>query len=130
MTYDLSKPSGSRVVSVLVRCSKCKVPRYEKLNNETVYTALTGDFLRGGGDGYKMFSGLKWSAEGVTTDAVLIDHFKLHSPVHPEVSWRINFVSTNETNTSTNVNSGSKTSQLSLVTVLLISIGLVFYQII
>ncbi|XP_044007340.1 protein 5NUC-like isoform X2 [Aphidius gifuensis] len=71
VTYDLSKPGGSRVISVFVRCSKCRVPSYKKLKNNSMYSVLTGHFLRNGGDGYKMLVNLKWSSEGITTDAVL-----------------------------------------------------------
>lgn len=62
--YDLSQPSGSRVVSVFTRCAACRVPTYSPLENEKTYVVLTVDFLHGGGDGYKMLQDLKWVASG------------------------------------------------------------------
>ena len=64
VVYDLSQPSGSRVFSVNVRCASCKVPTFEKLENDAMYNILTDDFLRGGGDGYSMLMDLKYKVAG------------------------------------------------------------------
>ena len=56
MTYDLTKPAFSRVVSVSVRCLECSVPSYSPLSQEDVYSVLVSSFIIGGGDGYSMFT--------------------------------------------------------------------------
>ncbi|XP_034940556.1 protein 5NUC-like isoform X2 [Chelonus insularis] len=91
--YDLNKPSGSRVVpgSVYVRCASCRVPVYEQLENNKMYTILTIDYLRKGGDGYKMWTTANWTRTGITTDEVLIDYFRRRSPVFAGVERRIQF---------------------------------------
>ena len=37
ISYDVSKPVGSRVVNCRLRCSQCRVPKYEPLNKTAVY---------------------------------------------------------------------------------------------
>lgn len=39
---------------VLVLCTECDVPQYERLENDKKYRILTTDFLLFGGDGYTM----------------------------------------------------------------------------
>lgn len=53
--YDLSKRSGSRVVSVKVRCASCNIPAYHDLNLEEDYNLIMPTFLYFGGDNFKMF---------------------------------------------------------------------------
>lgn len=59
MTYDLSKPKNSRVVSVQVQCALCNVPAYSKLEMNNSYNVLLIDFMQSGGDGYSMLKDLK-----------------------------------------------------------------------
>ena len=40
ISYDMSKPEGSRVVECRLRCSQCRVPKYEALKKDTVYKVL------------------------------------------------------------------------------------------
>lgn len=56
VTYDLSKPSGSRVVSVQALCTECDVPRYYDLESSRTYKVIISSFLNEGGDGYSMFT--------------------------------------------------------------------------
>ncbi|XP_043280617.1 protein 5NUC-like [Venturia canescens] len=90
--YDLSKPAGSRVSSVEVRCALCSVPSFSKLVDNATYTILLTDFLRGGGDGFNMFMNLTYTTAGITTDELLVDYLKTKSPVHPDVEWRIGYL--------------------------------------
>ena len=53
--YDVSRPPGSRVVSVDVRCLHCEYPTYSPLLDDEEYNILTIAFLLNGGDGYDMF---------------------------------------------------------------------------
>lgn len=54
VTYDLCKPSGSRVVSLYTRCGNCWIPTYKPLNDNKVYTVIALNFLINGGDGYSV----------------------------------------------------------------------------
>lgn len=54
VVYDLSKPSGSRVVSLELRCLNCTVPKYEPVNDQAIYNVLMMDFTIKGGDGFEV----------------------------------------------------------------------------
>uniref|UniRef100_A0ACB8GEF3 Uncharacterized protein n=1 Tax=Sphaerodactylus townsendi TaxID=933632 RepID=A0ACB8GEF3_9SAUR len=55
--YDLSRRPGSRVVSLEVLCTECRVPVYVPLQRNKKYKVLLPSFLAGGGDGYYMLKG-------------------------------------------------------------------------
>uniref|UniRef100_A0A0C9RNV9 5'-nucleotidase n=1 Tax=Fopius arisanus TaxID=64838 RepID=A0A0C9RNV9_9HYME len=92
--YDLSQPNGARVVAVYARCSSCRIPVFDPLNDDETYVVLATDFLQAGGDDFKMLKDLEWTASGITTDQVVANYIKRHSPVYPGVEWRINYIST------------------------------------
>lgn len=48
-------PSGSRVKSVDILCSKCTIPKLYPLQNTNVYPVIMTKFLLDGGDGFEMF---------------------------------------------------------------------------
>lgn len=52
MTLDLRRPKGQRVVDLLVRCSKCKYPRYNPIQMDEIYKVATVNYLLNGGDGH------------------------------------------------------------------------------
>lgn len=52
--FDLSKPSGSRVRSLDILCTQCRVPQYEPVEDETVYTVVLPSYMMTGGDGFSM----------------------------------------------------------------------------
>jgi len=54
--YDLSRPSGSRVVSLDVRCLNCTVPEYAPLDDDLVYNVLMVDFTIKGGDHFSVIT--------------------------------------------------------------------------
>ncbi|XP_011631529.1 protein 5NUC-like [Pogonomyrmex barbatus] len=89
VVYDVSQPPNSRVVSVYVRCTACRVPTYSKLQKNMTYNVLINDFIAGGGDGFHMLEGLETTSLGITTAEVLEQYFRKHSPIHPGVEWRI-----------------------------------------
>lgn len=93
--YDLTKPKNSRVVSVQVQCANCSIPSYSEMKKNETYVVLMSDFMQSGGDGYHMLKDLKTSPLGVTTSDTLSQYFMKHSPVHPGVDWRINYVTQN-----------------------------------
>ncbi|XP_018323398.1 protein 5NUC-like [Agrilus planipennis] len=52
VVYDLSQPSGSRVINVKALCGSCKVPTYETVQDDKEYRVVTQSFLTDGGDGH------------------------------------------------------------------------------
>ncbi len=38
--FDVSQPVGQRVVDVKVRCSKCRIPKYEPLDKNKEYKVV------------------------------------------------------------------------------------------
>ena len=52
VAYDVSKPAGSRLVELKVRCADCATPHYVDLIDDKLYKIITNDFLARGGDGY------------------------------------------------------------------------------
>lgn len=52
--FDLSKPSGSRVRSLDILCTQCRVPQYEPVEDEAVYTVVLPSYMMTGGDGFSM----------------------------------------------------------------------------
>ncbi|KAH8400484.1 hypothetical protein KR222_001500, partial [Zaprionus bogoriensis] len=52
--YDAEMPEGNRVVSVEVRCARCNVPSYSKLNDTEYYKVIVPQFIFEGGDGHVM----------------------------------------------------------------------------
>ncbi|XP_047349466.1 protein 5NUC-like [Vespa velutina] len=92
VSYDISRPPNSRVISVQVRCAACNIPSYSDLDKNATYKVLINDFMHNGGDGYKMLKDLEYTTIGVTTADVVIQYLKKYSPVYPGVDWRINYV--------------------------------------
>ncbi|EZA61541.1 Protein 5NUC [Ooceraea biroi] len=95
VTYDMSRPPNSRVVSVQVQCAACRVPKYTELQKNATYKILMNDFLGRGGDGFHMLEKVEKSSLGITTAEVLEKYFEKHSPIYPGVEWRISYI-TNE----------------------------------
>lgn len=59
--YDVSKLPGSRVKSLNVLCTKCRVPSYEPVQDEAVYKVVLPSYLVKGGDGFSMIRDEKLS---------------------------------------------------------------------
>lgn len=54
--FDMSKPPGSRLSRLDIVCTKCRVPRYEPVQDHEVYTLVLPSYLVAGGDGYSMIA--------------------------------------------------------------------------
>lgn len=54
VVYNMTNAVGSRVQSVMIQCSECKVPMYEPINPTKHYTLITTKYLTDGGDMYTM----------------------------------------------------------------------------
>lgn len=52
--FDISKPPGRRVKSLRILCTKCRVPHYEPVKDETVYKVVLPSYMVNGGDGFSM----------------------------------------------------------------------------
>jgi 5'-nucleotidase len=93
--YDLSKPKGSRVISLLVRCDDCSVPDYTPLDPNKVYDVVTITYLTIGGDGFTMIRDniLKSDSSEILDIDVVMDYIKRYQPVVTGNEGRIRFVS-------------------------------------
>ncbi|KAJ8023878.1 5'-nucleotidase [Holothuria leucospilota] len=93
VSYDLTKPAGSRVLSVEVKCSNCSVPDYEPLQVNKVYKIIIPTYLAGGGDGYTMISENKKShITGNLDAAALLNYISKHSPVLQGIERRLHII--------------------------------------
>ncbi|XP_076242052.1 protein 5NUC [Calliopsis andreniformis] len=115
VVYDLTRPKNSRVISVYVRCASCSIPEFRELKRNETYTVLLIDFMQSGGDGYEMLKNLKTQPLGVTTTHVLVEYFKKHSPVHPDVEWRIIYMNNSEGKDHNNSNSVHRSVTLTIL---------------
>ncbi|MBL8134848.1 MAG: 5'-nucleotidase C-terminal domain-containing protein [Anaerolineae bacterium] len=88
-TYDLSLPVRSRIVSAEVLGQDGET--YTSVDPEAVYTLVTNDFMRKGGDGYQVFAdrGIDPADTVVFFDDVFIEYAREHSPLQPVVEGRI-----------------------------------------
>jgi 5'-nucleotidase len=86
MTYkfDAGKPVGERIEEVYVN--------EEPLSADKTYKLVTNDFMAAGGDGYEMFKGKTFVAEGGLLSDVLIDYFKEVKEVEPVVEGRVTVI--------------------------------------
>ncbi len=83
MTYkfDPEKPVGSRIHSVMIKG--------QALDMSKTYKLVTNDFMADGGDGYTMFKGKTFVAEGGLLSDVLIEYFEKMKEVNPALEGRI-----------------------------------------
>lgn len=54
VVYNMKNPVGSRVQSVTIQCSECKIPSYEPINLDKQYKLIMSKYIANGGDQYKM----------------------------------------------------------------------------
>ncbi|CDW54980.1 5' nucleotidase [Trichuris trichiura] len=93
VVYDISRPDGQRVKSLMLLCQRCKTPKYEPVDLDAMYDVATKAYLYEGGDGYHMLTNatlLKHS--GVTESECGIRYFQENSPVIMGIQNRITFV--------------------------------------
>lgn len=93
VVYNLSKPNGSRVQSVMVRCADtCGMPLYDRLMPGKEYGLITNKYVRDGGDGYEMFKDKPSDNNGWFEIDVLAEYLKDYEPVTTGEEMRIRFV--------------------------------------
>ena len=102
MTYNLNKPSGSRIASIKVLCSQCYVPELEPVDESKTYKVLMQSILAAGADGFdKVLKNPKAIDLQESDVNVFMEYLKKKSPVHPAVEWRITIINEeDETTTS------------------------------
>ena len=85
--WDPDKPIGRRVVWVEVRDGKRWVP----MKDEAVYKVATIDYLRRGGDGYKVFKdkAIDPYDGGVNLEDAVAEYITVHSPLRGKRDGRI-----------------------------------------
>lgn len=86
-TFDKSKPAGSRVSDVLVKEGDKFVP----IDANKIYGVATNNYMRGGGDGYKVFAtgGQNAYDFGPGLETVVADYIAKNSPYKPYTDGRI-----------------------------------------
>ncbi|MBW8447702.1 MAG: 5'-nucleotidase C-terminal domain-containing protein [Arenimonas sp.] len=86
-SFDKSKPAGSRVVSVEVKDGD----NFVALDPEKLYGVATNNYMRAGGDGYKIFASAGQNAYdfGPGLETVLADFIAKNSPYKPYTDGRI-----------------------------------------
>ncbi|XP_068609827.1 snake venom 5'-nucleotidase-like [Brachionichthys hirsutus] len=88
--YDVSKPPWSRLRSLRILCTQCRVPVYEAVEDEAVYTVAVASYVAQGGDGFAMVKNetLKYDS-GDLDLAVLSGYIERMQPVHTAVEGRV-----------------------------------------
>ncbi|KAM3594138.1 uncharacterized protein V6R79_002968 [Siganus canaliculatus] len=90
--YDLSKPVNQRVASVLMLCTECRVPKYEPLDLEKVYTVVMPSYIVKGGDSFTVIKeGLLKHNTGDMDITVFSKYISEMKRVYPAVEGRITF---------------------------------------
>ncbi len=86
-SFDKSKPAGSRVSDVQVKEGDGFVP----LDPAKTYGVVTNNYVRGGGDGYKIFSTAAQNAYdfGPNLENAVADYLAAHNPYKPYTDGRI-----------------------------------------
>ena len=86
----MTKPKGSKVVDIQVRCVKCQVPVYEPLNLFAVYKVILSSYMARGGAGLSVINEKKVSHQ--VDDVLMMNYFKAKSPIMTGEENRITFV--------------------------------------
>ncbi|EDW01383.1 GH21407 [Drosophila grimshawi] len=88
-------PKGKRISSVYVRCSECKIPKYENLHQDDYYWVIVSSYLLGGGDGYRYLKDARHPQIRpltLTDTDILTKYLQEHKIVYPAVENRITIV--------------------------------------
>lgn len=92
--YDLSQKPFSRLKSLQILCTECRVPRYEDVADERVYRVVMPSYIAGGGDGYSMIDADRLKHDSGDLDIAVVERYIREAKrVHPVVEGRITFFS-------------------------------------
>ncbi|CAM5530015.1 bifunctional metallophosphatase/5'-nucleotidase [Frigidibacter albus] len=86
-SFDISQPAGSRVSDVMVKAGEDWAP----IEPETIYGIVTNNYVRNGGDGFKMFATDAQNAYDFGPDLadVTAEYLAANTPYTPYVDGRI-----------------------------------------
>jgi 5'-nucleotidase len=89
-TADLNKPAGSRITAVEVK----EGDGFVALDPNKLYGVATNNYMRGGGDGYKVFStgGQNAYDFGPGLESVVADYLAKNNPYKPYTDGRITVI--------------------------------------
>ena len=78
VTVDLNRPEGDRVIELMARCRRCRVPAYETVQLDQVYQVAMSAFLIEGGDGYSVITKnvIERSNYGTKANAVVLSYLE------------------------------------------------------
>ncbi|KAJ7403707.1 Snake venom 5'-nucleotidase [Willisornis vidua] len=94
VVYDLSRAPGSRVVSLEVLCTACRVPAYVPLQMDEIYNVTLPSYMLFGGDGYNMLKDKNLGySKGEPDIEVVSRYLQRMKRVYPAVDGRIRFSS-------------------------------------
>lgn len=98
-TFDKAQPAGSRVVDVEVKEGDAFLP----LDPAKTYSLVSNNYMRSGGDGYKIFetAGMNAYDYGPGMEQVVADYLAANQPYKPFTEGRITQVAAAETETAT-----------------------------
>lgn len=85
--FDMTRPAMQRLVRVEILCTRCYVPVYEDVRDDTVYSVATTDFLAKGGDGFDVCGNV--SEGGPVEYELLVDYIKQMSPIKAGIEGRV-----------------------------------------
>ncbi|WP_068318009.1 bifunctional metallophosphatase/5'-nucleotidase [Polycladidibacter hongkongensis] len=86
-SFDASKPAGERIVALTMTDGS-------PIDPDKVYKVATNNYMRGGGDGYKVFAehGMNAYDYGPGLEIVLADYLKAHKDYQPKLDGRVTAV--------------------------------------
>lgn len=88
--FDLSRPPGQRVRSLMILCVNCRVPQYEPVQDQVVYKVVLPSYLVTGGDGFTMIKNEKLKHNSGDLDiSVVSNYLRKQQVVYPSVEGRI-----------------------------------------
>ena len=95
LEYDLTRPTGERLRSVLVPCqADCgEAAEMSELVDAEVYSVVMTDYLAGGGDGFDVIKDKKdRQLQGPLDTDIFKEYMKVMQPIQTKVEGRIRIV--------------------------------------
>ncbi|XP_043280622.1 apyrase [Venturia canescens] len=98
-TFDMSREPHERLVEAKIRCQKCDLPVYEKIDPDQWYRIVACSFLVQGGDGYDIFAENRRNHKvGMVDIDQIVDYFQRMNPVTKGNENRVRFKNVPEKN--------------------------------
>lgn len=94
VVFNVHNEPGNRVVDLQILCTECRVPKFERVQDDQVYRIVTVSYIFTGGDGYN-FSFVKPNDQlntGLDDAEVVIEYLNATSPITQGLDGRITFI--------------------------------------